>query len=178
MQPPPSRCLKVVRQFCRISLTPGISDETVRARLSELYDIETSDRLMLLRAEAIEVVVAGDFDRQLEVGQKLVDYGNEFTEFSPVGLYFAAEGSRIQADFEADPTRQRAQREHARALYEQALDKDSSSIRSFRGLARTLEVLGQSAEAAQLFEKVYRRAMADYLDIRNVDPAGSPRTQT
>ena len=86
------------------------------------------------------------------------------------GRYFIAEGRRLQADM-AKGTERIALRQAALEMYQESRELNPDSIRTIRGLARTLEVLGEPEEAAGLFRTAYANSLTILAPRDRGDPS-------
>ena len=125
-------------------LTPGFSIDAMR-RLGVPIDSEVAAELDAIARGAVDAVEHGDFVLQEQIGTRLAGLSGEFPDFGAAGRYFIAEGRRLQADM-AKGTERIALRQAALEMYQESRELNPDSIRTIRGLARTLEVLGEPEE--------------------------------
>lgn len=150
-------------------LTPGFSIDAMR-RLGVPIDSEVAAELDAIARGAVDAVEHGDFVLQEQIGTRLAGLSGEFPDFGAAGRYFIAEGRRLQADM-AKGTERIALRQAALEMYQESRELNPDSIRTIRGLARTLEVLGEPEEAAGLFRTAYANSLTILAPRDRGDPS-------
>ncbi len=131
--------------------TPGPSRDEIVAHYAPLVGDDTAQELVVLSESAIAAVGAGDFAAQLDVGQRLLALGTDNKYLQAEGAYLSAEGFRLLADVEQDPSRAAELQRKALEQYRIASELLPTDPRPLRGIGRTLEVRGQYDEALRAF---------------------------
>jgi len=153
--------------------TPGFDHGLLRGALSRLLAQDQINKVLTISTNATVAVEMGNFARQVELGEELLAVAGEIPEFQAAGLHFAAEGYRLLADIESNPTRQSQLRQLSSEHYTDALRISPTHPSAYRGLARLKEVAGDLGEAARLFEAAYGYAVAGFAAGRTLQIAPS-----
>lgn len=134
--------------------TPGLTDQEILDRFTADFGPDGAEKAKDLSVAAIDAIGRGDFQGQKTIAEEAIELGRMAPE-TPMegeGLYLLAEATRLLADLESDQNKARHLRQEAEQVYGQAVDKLGGDPRALRGLARTVEVLGNLPDALKGFK--------------------------
>jgi serine/threonine protein kinase len=134
-------------------ITPGLPADTLLEHFTANLGEILAKQFGQLSKLSISAVEDGDFGGHIVLGKQIIEASQGYFEIESVGLYFVAEGFRLQADLESDQAEKESLLEQAAEFYGLSLEKNPNDPRSLRGLARVYEVRGNFDTALTKFKR-------------------------